>query len=1091
MSTGKTRNVKTLWHKPLTPNTFAPLAFFLLALLPRVLALNAFVTWDEPMWIYRSTQFLSALLRGDFGGTFLVGHPGVTTMICGSIGIAVRRFVLRQGAADLAWVSALPSLEPGDVEAMRKLAPFLVAAKLPMALLHAACIASIFLLTKRLLGARAGAVTALLLAIDPFHIALSRVLHIDGAAANFMMLSLLILLVSLQSGRRLQLVLSGSLAGLAFLTKSYSLFAAPFTGLVLVASCLARQKPIREAVASFAVWCLGAILASFLFWPAMWVDPIGTVRGVMGTAFGYAAVLSETSGFFLGQVVDDAGALFYPVALAFRTTPMVWLGLLALIVFGGQALRQARARRADSSRQFVGSWQFTVVALVAYICLFVAVMSFATKKFDRYMLPVIVALDILAAVGLARWTETVNRRAIELLLAAVLIIQGAFALSYHPYYLAYYNPLVGGSRVAPRAMPLGWGEGMNLAADYLSRKESAQELSVATGGIPGFAPFFEGRVEDLTERGLATTDYALLYISDVQQRSPVADRFSGREPEHVLRVRGMDYVWVFPNAEHAELASYLQNRLGPDDAVLMDALSPLDRDYPEAYPFTASQSEAQVTAQLMDVAAGHARLWYIAYPEGDPNGSIRYALSTHALLLERRTFAEVTAFAYLLPPTSAFGGASVQDTLNADFGGQLRLLGYELAEEVIEYRKELGVTLLWQAQQQVAKNYAVSLRLLDDAGHSWAQEDRWLLDSSGLATSAWQAGEENRERYLLSVPPGIPPGRYQLKLVVYDSDSLEKVALLDETGRAAGAECTVASISVASPTFPPALEDLAIPQTVNCNLNGQVELLGYELPHGEVRSGEVLAFSLFWRPLRSMEQDYTLLLELRDEADTIWTEARLHPANEFYPTTRWQPGELLRVPYDLLIDAAAPAGRYRLLVNLLDGGGNRLVERGCSIAELTIEGRERLFSEPEIASPLRAGIADSVSLIGYDLDRTRVGPGETLRLTLYWQPLARMGKSYTVFTHLLDVEGRVWGQRDSVPCGGACPTTSWLEGEFISDEYGITVKPDAPAGEYQIEVGMYDAETVLRLPAFDDAGTRLTNDRILLAPRIMVESVAQ
>jgi hypothetical protein len=1038
------------------------------------------------MWVYRSIKFLSALLHGDFGATLLVGHPGVITMICGSVGIAVQRFVLGHGAAALSWVSALPSLEPWDAEAMRRLAPFLIAAKLPMVLLNATCIAGIYLLAKRLFGAKIAALAAFLLAFDPFHIALSRILHIDAAAANFMMLSLLVLLVSLSQRARLQLVISGALAGLAFLTKSYSLFVAPFSGLILVASCLAGRRRIQEAVVSFAVWCLGAMLTFFLLWPAMWVDPIATVRGVLDTAFGYAAVLSETSGFFLGKVVDDPGLLFYPVAVAFRTTPLVCLGLLSLFAHGIQRLRKAKSHLTCSPRQIVASRQFRIIAFIAYICLFAALMGLAAKKFDRYMLPAIVALDILAAEGLARWMERLNRPAIVFLLAAALLAQGAFVLSYHPYYLAYYNPLVGGSRVAPKVLPLGWGEGMDLAADYLNRKEDAEELAVATGGIPGFAPLFEGRVEDLTERGLATTDYALLYISDMQQNSPVADRFSGRQPEHVLRLRGMDYVWVFANTEHAELASYLQSQAGPDDAVLMDAFSPLHKRYPAAYQIIDSQTEAEVTAKLMDIAAGHQRLWYVAYPEGDLKGWINYQLSTHALLIEQRTFHSVTASCYSLPPPSAFDTASIEAHLKVDFGGGLRLVGYELAEDVIEYRKGLGVTLLWQTQREVAENYALSLRLVDGQGRSWAQEDRWLLNPSGLATSAWRVGERNRERYLLSIPPGIPPGYYPLRVVVYDTDTLQKAAVLDATGIAVGTEYTVATISVTSATFSPTLADLDIPQALSCNWNGQVELLGCGLSSDEVRPGDVLGMSLTWRALRSMDQDYTLLLQLTDEAGRTWTEATFLLPNESYPTSRWQVGEILRVPYDLLIGAAVPTGRYELFVNLLEADGKKLVEEACSIAELSIQGRERLFTEPEMGFRLRAEIGGSLALIGYDLDRTHIECGGTLRLTLYWQAMARMEESYTVFTHLLDAEGNIRGQRDGVPCGGACPTTSWLEGEFIADEYDIMVNSDAPAGEYHIAVGMYDPKTMQRLPASDDAGMPCTDDRILLGSKVIL-----
>jgi hypothetical protein len=51
----------------------------------------------------------------------------------------------------------------------------------------------------------------------------------------------------------------------------------------------------------------------------------------------------------------------------------------------------------------------------------------------------------------------------------------------------------------------------------------------------------------------------------------------------------------------------------------------------------------------------------------------------------------------------------------------------------------------------------------------------------------------------------------------------------------------------------------------------------------------------------------------------------------------------------------------------------------------------------------------------------------------------------------------------------------------VIDQYEIVVDAGAPAGEYQIEVGMYDLETMLRLPAFDEQGVPLPADRILLS----------
>ena len=94
----------------------------MLALVPRVLNVNAYITWDEPMWAYRSIKFLTALRRMDFGETYLVGHPGVITMWCGATGISIQRLLGYGAAADFAWLSGLPTLDPRDTEALRKLA---------------------------------------------------------------------------------------------------------------------------------------------------------------------------------------------------------------------------------------------------------------------------------------------------------------------------------------------------------------------------------------------------------------------------------------------------------------------------------------------------------------------------------------------------------------------------------------------------------------------------------------------------------------------------------------------------------------------------------------------------------------------------------------------------------------------------------------------------------------------------------------------------------------------------------------------------------------------------------------------------------
>ena len=79
----------------------------------------------------------------------------------------------------------------------------------------------------------------------------------------------------------------------------------------------------------------------------------------------------------------------------------------------------------------------------------------------------------------------------------------------------------------------------------------------------------------------------------------------------------------------------------------------------------------------------------------------------------------------------------------------------------------------------------------------------------------------------------------------------------------------------------------------------------------------------------------------------------------------------------------------------------------------------------------------------------------------------------------MDDEDRIWAQKDSVPAGGTRPTTGWVRGEVIVDEYELAVDADAPGGDYILEVGMYEEGTGLRLRVLNEGG-QIVGDHILL-----------
>jgi hypothetical protein len=82
-----------------------------------------------------------------------------------------------------------------------------------------------------------------------------------------------------------------------------------------------------------------------------------------------------------------------------------------------------------------------------------------------------------------------------------------------------------------------------------------------------------------------------------------------------------------------------------------------------------------------------------------------------------------------------------------------------------------GVATTWDVLHAM-KPQKFSLRLLDAAGQQWAAVDYWPRVGCGFADE-WQPAKAQRDAYSLELPPGLPPGRYQIALVIYEAETGE------------------------------------------------------------------------------------------------------------------------------------------------------------------------------------------------------------------------------------------------------------------------------------------------------------------------------
>jgi 4-amino-4-deoxy-L-arabinose transferase-like glycosyltransferase len=291
-----------------------------------------------------------------------------------------------------------------------------------------------------------------------------------------------------------------------------------------------------------------------------------------------------------------------------------------------------------------------------------------------------------------------------------------------------------------------------------------------------------------------------------------------------------------------------------------------------------------------------------------------------------------------------------------------------------------------------------------------------------------------------------------------------------------------------------------------------VDYLGYEMALRRLRSGEVARVATYWRANQEEMGPLSVEVDLAatPEGPPVARSERvaLGPGR-----ARWPQGAVTRAAANIPITGRIAPGRYWVRVRIFD-------DRGLTMAPLESPGwgsvplRQVQVDVPGSLARVPAGTPPSrelrltfggkIALLGFDLPESGgkgtpispaepalvARPGDKIRLVLYWQGLEPIDQSYAVFVHILGqgfnpkTGNPLWGQKDGIPVGGTLPTTSWLPGQVIPDPYEARIEPNAPPGDYQIEVGLYDPTTGRRLAVTDPEGTILGDRAILVTVRV-------
>lgn len=298
----------------------------------------------------------------------------------------------------------------------------------------------------------------------------------------------------------------------------------------------------------------------------------------------------------------------------------------------------------------------------------------------------------------------------------------------------------------------------------------------------------------------------------------------------------------------------------------------------------------------------------------------------------------------------------------------------------------------------------------------------------------------------------------------------------------------------AAPPLLLAEEIQEVPNLLQANFDNKIELLGYKMDREESVAGRNIQVTLYWRALAPMEENYTVSVQVLGPDYKTYGQLDTYPGRGNYATSLWKKGGVFADTYDLRISRKFPApalGQIKVVLYsypgeeylpVLDSDGEKMGD-SLTFGRFKVARREPL--ESVIKKPVYFDVGHTFALVGRKVRRSAT-PGGEIRVRLYWRSLQETEKDYTVFLHLVDRKGRVWGQQDGPPRGGYYPTSLWSLDELVEDVHLVPVSEEAPEGKYRLLLGFYLPETMERLPVFDEEGQRLVNDAIVVA-RIRVK----
>jgi len=422
-------------------------------------------TWDESAYVEVGYQFVQLIEKGDIGNKLFyqwTDEPPLARYVYGIFGSFNTKTIQGKTVFNYDYTYA----------------------RFASVIMSSMAVVLVGFIGLEFISYSAGIFSAVIFAMLPFFLGLSQLATLEGPLMLTFTAAVYSFLRFIKKMTYKNAFLVGVFLGLAVLTKFTNALLIPLFVLIYVVWKWSNSKEkTKFLVKKILVIISTSLVTFFVFWPMALLKPFETISSVYSLRAGLGKYPDIE--IFFGRLMHLP--VFYFFVMFLITTPLL---ILVLFLVGSKrisdycttdVIKKAKLTSFKSEKWFL-------YGLIIWFCV-PFIQSFYNFRHHgvRFIIEIYAPLSIIAAIGFEALVERITKRTIYKYILFLLVILYMFVILFKitPYYLDYYNEVVGGTKNVydEKLFELGWwGQGMREAGYYLqshAKKNSTIALFIS------------------------------------------------------------------------------------------------------------------------------------------------------------------------------------------------------------------------------------------------------------------------------------------------------------------------------------------------------------------------------------------------------------------------------------------------------------------------------------------------------------------------------------------------------------------------------------------------------------------------------------